>query len=87
MRTYRVEGEIFFAPTDALIAAFDEPLEKVISNVGEVPRLWVRWTRSSSNIAAMTLPSSPSVPTRQEPIWLDRFAVHDKCEGVALTAH
>ena len=86
MRTYHVDGEIFFASTEAFIAAFDfaEPLEKVIIDVGEtITAVGALDKIAIKNIAPMELIGVNEARVRM----LDRVAVHDKGEGVAPTAH
>ncbi len=71
LRTYHVDGQIFFASTEAFVAASDSPsrwrkwsLTSARRISGISPPLAAS-TRSSSNIAAMAWPSKSSASTRQ----------------------
>ncbi|MBO3761070.1 SulP family inorganic anion transporter [Ciceribacter sp. L1K22] len=92
VRTYHVDGEIFFASTEAFILAFDfmEPLKKVVIDVHEA-HLW--------DITAVGALDKVVLKFRRHGVvvdvigvneasahMLDRFAVHDKDGGV-LQAH
>ncbi|OLP56940.1 sodium-independent anion transporter [Rhizobium rhizosphaerae] len=91
LRTYRVDGQLFFASTEAFIAAFDfaEPVPAVridvsaahfwdISAVGALDKVVLKYRRHGVAVE-VTGVNAASAPL------LERFAVHDK-EGQALPA-
>jgi SulP family sulfate permease len=91
VRTYVVEGQIFFASTESFVAAFDfaEELDKVvidvsnahlwdISAVGALDKVVLKYRRHGIEVEVKGLNEASAH-------MLDRFAVHDK-EGAALPA-
>lgn len=91
VRTYVVEGQVFFASTESFVAAFDfaEELDKVvidvsnahlwdISAVGALDKVVLKYRRHGIEVEVKGLNEASAH-------MLDRFAVHDK-EGAALPA-
>ncbi|WP_097139021.1 SulP family inorganic anion transporter [Rhizobium subbaraonis] len=91
IRTYIVEGQVFFASTESFVAAFDfaEELEKVvidvssahlwdISAVGALDKVVLKYRRHGIEVEVKGLNEASAH-------MLDRFAVHDK-ERTALPA-
>ena len=93
-RTYRVEGQVFFASAGAFGTAFDfkEVIERVvidvsrahfwdISAVGALDRAVLKFRREGASVEVVGLNAASAT-------LVDRFAVHDK-DGAdaALTAH
>src|SRR5690606_223344 len=91
VRTYVVEGQVFFASTESFVAAFDfaEAVEKVvidvsgahlwdISAVGALDKVVLKYRRHGIDVAVRGLNEASAH-------MLDRFAVHDK-DGAALPA-
>jgi Sulfate permease and related transporters (MFS superfamily) len=91
-RTYHVDGEIFFASTEAFVNAFDflEPLDKVvidvheahlwdISAVGALDKVVLKFRRHGVEVDLTGVNEASAS-------MLDRFAVHDK-EASAVPAH
>ena len=90
-RTYRVEGQLFFASTEAFVAAFDfaDQVQAVridvsaahfwdISAVGALDKVVLKYRRHGVSVEVVGV-NAASAPL------LDRFAVHDK-DGQALPA-
>jgi SulP family sulfate permease len=90
LRTYYVDGEIFFASTEAFIAAFDfaEPLAKVvidvaeahlwdITAVGAVDKVVLKYRRHGVAVEVIGLNEASAH-------MLDRFAVHDRSGDASL---
>ncbi|OLP59965.1 sodium-independent anion transporter [Xaviernesmea oryzae] len=90
-RIYRVDGQLFFASTEAFIAAFDfsEPVEAIridvadahfwdISAVGALDKVVLKYRRHGVAVEVTGLNAASAH-------MLDRFAVHDK-DGAALPA-
>ncbi|KQY19610.1 SulP family inorganic anion transporter [Rhizobium sp. Root482] len=88
MRTYLVEGQIFFASAESFIAAFDfsEPLKKVvidvgtahlwdITSVGALDKIVLKYRRNGVEVEVIGLNAASAH-------MLDRFAVHDKGDAV-----
>ncbi|MCD2181225.1 SulP family inorganic anion transporter [Rhizobium sp. GN54] len=91
VRTYVVEGQVFFASTESFVAAFDfaEAVEKVvidvsgahlwdISAVGALDKVVLKYRRHGIDVEVRGLNEASAH-------MLDRFAVHDK-DGAALPA-
>jgi SulP family sulfate permease len=92
MRTYLVEGQIFFASAERFIAAFDfsEPLKKVvidvgtahlwdITSVGALDKIVLKYRRNGVEVEVIGLNAASAH-------MLDRFAVHDKGDAVPAQA-
>ena len=92
MRTYLVEGQIFFASAESFIAAFDfsEPLKKVvidvgtahlwdITSVGALDKIVLKYRRNGVEVEVIGLNAASAH-------MLDRFAVHDKGDAVPAQA-
>ncbi|MCD7108902.1 SulP family inorganic anion transporter [Rhizobium sp. DKSPLA3] len=89
-RTYKVEGQVFFASADSFIAAFDF-LEKAgsvtidvsaahfwdITAVGALDKVVLKFRRSGIPVEVIGLNAASAT-------MLDRFAVHDKPDAPAL---
>ncbi|TCQ12546.1 SulP family sulfate permease [Rhizobium sp. PP-F2F-G36] len=89
-RTYRVEGQVFFASADAFIEAFDftESAASVtidvsaahfwdITAVGALDKVVLKFRRSGVSVEVIGLNEASAT-------MLDRFAVHDKPDAPAL---
>ncbi|WP_092987996.1 SulP family inorganic anion transporter [Rhizobium sp. NFR03] len=89
-RTYRVEGQVFFASADSFIAAFDfgEKTGSVtidvsaahfwdITAVGALDKVVLKFRRSGVPVEVVGLNEASAT-------MLDRFAVHDKPDAPAL---
>jgi len=92
-RIYKVSGQIFFASTESLAAAFDfaEPLKKVtidvhdahlwdISAVGSLDKVVLKFRRHGVDVQVIGVNEASAH-------MLDRFAVHDKDTLAAPRAH
>lgn len=92
-RVYRVEGQVFFASAGAFMEAIDltEPLDSVvidvgaahfwdISAVGALHRVVMKARRHVDNVEVIGLNAASAT-------MVERFALHDKEEAVALQIH
>ncbi len=89
-RTYIVDGDFFFASTEAFIAAFDfaEPLEEVVIDVSKA-HLWDFTAVGALDEVVLKYRRRclrRGRPNEASAHMLDRFAVHDKKDGAALAA-
>ena len=93
VRTYHVDGQIFFASTEAFIAAFDfaEPLRQVvidvheahlwdISAVGALDKVVLKFRRHGVEVELIGVNEASAH-------MLDRFATHDKAGAAAAAPH
>ncbi len=89
-RSYRVEGQIFFASADRFVASFDfrEVIERVridvsrahfwdITAVSALDRVVVKFRREGTDVEVVGLNAASAT-------MVDRFAIHDKHDGVEL---
>jgi sulfate permease, SulP family len=89
-RSYRVEGQIFFASADRFVGSFDyrEVIERVhidvsrahfwdITGVSALDRVVVKFRREGTDVEVVGLNAASAT-------MVDRFAVHDKHDGVEL---
>ncbi len=92
-RVYRVDGQIFFASTESFIAAFDfgEEVKTVtidvseahlwdISAVGALDKVVLKFRKNGKTVEVVGLNAASAH-------MIDRFAVHDKTDGAALSPH
>jgi SulP family sulfate permease len=90
-REYSVVGQVFFASADRFIASFDykEVIERVridvsrahfwdITAVNALDRVVIKFRREGTDVDVVGL-------NRASATMIDRFALHDKSDGVELT--